>query len=69
MLAHYRTRPADLQMMLDREDISVYAMRYRGHIIASAWAVREGGLDDELSTAIYNLVNALERLAVIETLV
>jgi tRNA(Met) cytidine acetyltransferase len=54
VLAHYRTRPADLQMMLDRDDISVYAMRYQGHIVATAWVVEEGALEDELSTAIYN---------------
>ncbi len=54
VLAHYRTRPSDCQMMLDRDDISVYAMRYQGHIVASTWVVNEGGLDDELSTAIYN---------------
>ncbi|MFW5451214.1 MAG: tRNA(Met) cytidine acetyltransferase TmcA [Methylophagaceae bacterium] len=54
VLAHYRTRPSDLQMMLDRDDISVYAVRYQGHIVASAWLVNEGELDDELSTAIYN---------------
>ncbi|RKZ94748.1 MAG: tRNA cytosine(34) acetyltransferase TmcA [Gammaproteobacteria bacterium] len=53
VLAHYRTRPSDLQMMLDREDINVYAMRYQGHIIASAWLVKEGGLGDDLANAIY----------------
>ena len=53
VLAHYRTRPSDLQMMLDRDDIKVYAMRYQGHIIASAWLVKEGCLDDDLANAIY----------------
>lgn len=53
VLAHYRTRPADLQMMLDRDDVSVYIMRYQGHIVASAWLVKEGGLGDELSSNIY----------------
>tara|TARA_R110001606_G_scaffold361754_5_gene515023 strand:+ start:17293 stop:19332 length:2040 start_codon:yes stop_codon:yes gene_type:complete len=53
VLAHYRTRPSDLQMMLDREEVSVYVMRYRGHIVASAWLVSEGGLDDELAQAIH----------------
>ncbi|NOQ93208.1 MAG: DUF1726 domain-containing protein, partial [Methylophaga sp.] len=37
VLAHYRTRPSDLQMMLDRDDVSVYVIRYQGHIVASAW--------------------------------
>jgi len=53
VLAHYRTRPSDLQMMLDRDNISVYVMRYQGHIVASAWLVNEGKLDDELAYAIY----------------
>ena len=53
VLAHYRTRPSDLQMMLDRDDVSVYVMRYQGHIVASAWLVKEGGLDDELSANIH----------------
>jgi tRNA(Met) cytidine acetyltransferase len=53
VLAHYRTRPSDLQLMLDREDVSVYVMRYQGHIVASAWLVNEGGLDDELAKAIH----------------
>lgn len=53
VLAHYRTRPSDLQMMLDRDDVSVYVMRYQGHIVASAWLVAEGELDDELSANIH----------------
>ncbi|KKN61637.1 hypothetical protein LCGC14_0519690 [marine sediment metagenome] len=53
VLAHYRTRPSDLQWMLDHDDVSVYAMRYQGHIVASAWLVQEGGLDDDLASAIH----------------
>jgi len=53
VLAHYRTRPSDLQLMLDRKDASVYIMRYQGHIVASAWLANEGGLDDELANAIH----------------
>lgn len=53
VLAHYRTRPSDLQLMLDREDVSVYVMRYQAHIVASTWLVNEGGLDDELAKAIH----------------
>jgi len=53
VLAHYRTRPSDLQMMLNREDVSVYVMRKEGHIVASAWLVNEGELDDELSAEVY----------------
>ncbi|OUR64719.1 hypothetical protein A9Q79_05305 [Methylophaga sp. 42_25_T18] len=53
VLAHYRTRPSDLQMMLDREDVSVYVLRYQGHIVASAWLVAEGGIDESISSAVY----------------
>ncbi|MBL1320623.1 MAG: tRNA(Met) cytidine acetyltransferase [Methylophaga sp.] len=53
VLAHYRTRPSDLQMLLDRDDITVMVVRYCGHIIASAWLVNEGKLDPELSQAVY----------------
>lgn len=53
VLAHYRTRPSDLQMMLDREDMSVYVMRHQGHIVASAWLVDEGTLDNHLSHEVY----------------
>lgn len=53
VLAHYRTRPSDLMMMLDRDDISVYVMRFQGHIVASAWCVLEGELDSDLAEAIY----------------
>jgi len=53
VLAHYRTRPSDLQMLLDRDDMSIYVMRYQGHIVATAWLVAEGGLDDQLSADIY----------------
>ncbi len=52
-LAHYRTRPSDLKMMLDCQDVAVYALTYRHHIVASAWLVNEGDLDDALSTAIH----------------
>ena len=53
VMAHYRTRPSDLKMMLDRDDISVYAMRYQGHIVATAWLVDEGSLDEAMAEAIY----------------
>jgi tRNA(Met) cytidine acetyltransferase len=52
VLAHYRTRPSDLQLLLDSDDISVYVMRYQGHIVASVWLVNEGPLMPDLSEAI-----------------
>lgn len=53
VLAHYRTRPSDLQLLLDSDDISVYVVRYQCHIVASIWLVGEGSLSSELSDAVY----------------
>ncbi len=53
VLAHYRTRPSDCQMLLDREDISIYVMRFNGHIIAAALCVNEGDIAPDLAEAIY----------------
>jgi tRNA(Met) cytidine acetyltransferase len=52
-LAHYRTRPSDLQMLLDRDDITVAVLRYRGHVAASAWLVDEPPLDDSLAEQVF----------------
>jgi tRNA(Met) cytidine acetyltransferase len=54
VLAHYRTRPSDLQMMLDQQDISIYVLRFQSRIIATAMLVEEGKLSAELSQAVYN---------------
>jgi len=51
--AHYRTRPSDLMMLLDRDDISVYIMHFNGQIIACSVCVEEGELAPELADAIY----------------
>jgi tRNA(Met) cytidine acetyltransferase len=53
VLAHYRTRPSDLQMLFDRDDMTIVVVRYQGHIIASAWLVNEGEFDATLSQAIF----------------
>ncbi|MDQ7072412.1 MAG: GNAT family N-acetyltransferase [Gammaproteobacteria bacterium] len=53
VLAHYRTRPSDLQMLLDRDDMTIISVHYQGHIIASAWLVNEGELDTTLSQAVF----------------
>ncbi|NOY73284.1 MAG: tRNA(Met) cytidine acetyltransferase [Gammaproteobacteria bacterium] len=54
VLAHYRTRPRDLQTLLDAEEIEIYVVRYKGHIIATTVLCAEGGLDPELAEAVYN---------------
>ncbi len=53
VLAHYRTRPSDLKMLLDRADMSVYTVRYQGYTVGSAWVVDEGELTTALASAIY----------------
>jgi len=54
VLAHYRTRPADLQMLLDHDDVSVAVLRYQDHVVASAWLVDEASIDDELASQIFD---------------
>jgi tRNA(Met) cytidine acetyltransferase len=53
VLAHYRTRPSDLQMLLDRDDITVAVLRHRSHIVASAWLVAEPALSAPLSKQVF----------------
>lgn len=54
VLAHYRTRPSDLQMLLDRDDISLLVLEAQGHILACAWLVAEAALDDGLAQQVFN---------------
>ncbi len=53
VLAHYRTRPSDLQMLLDRDNISVMVMQARGQVIASAWLVSEQPLAEDLAQQVF----------------
>lgn len=45
VLAHYRTRPYDLRQLLDGSNVSVLALRHRGHVVGTALLAAEGGLD------------------------
>ena len=54
VLAHYRTRPSDLQMLLDRDDISVLVMQAQGQILASGWVVSEEPLSTELAQQVFD---------------
>ncbi|HET8807471.1 MAG TPA: GNAT family N-acetyltransferase [Methylophaga sp.] len=54
VLAHYRTRPSDLQMLLDWDDISVMVMQAEGQVIASAWLVSEQPLPDTLAQQVFD---------------
>lgn len=54
VLAHYRTRPSDLQMLLDRQDVTVAVLRAGNHVIASAWLVDEPALPDKLAMQVFD---------------
>ena len=47
VLAHYRTSPNDLRMMLDTPGVRLFALTENGHIIAATWLVEEGELSEE----------------------
>ncbi|HSO82444.1 tRNA(Met) cytidine acetyltransferase TmcA [Thiocapsa sp.] len=54
VLAHYQTRPMDLRMLLDGPNVRIYALRWRGHVVATLLAAEEGGFaDPALCEAIY----------------
>jgi tRNA(Met) cytidine acetyltransferase len=52
VLAHYRTRPSDLQRLLDDPHLQVLAWRHQGQVLAVALLAREGGLDDDVVQAV-----------------
>ena len=56
VLAHYRTRPSDLQQLLDAPDLNIYVMRAgeNGPIIATALVANEGNLDSDLAQTIFD---------------
>lgn len=53
-LAHYRTRPADVQMLLDHPDMQVSVLRYKGNVVATLWTIDESALEDELAQQVYD---------------
>lgn len=54
VLAHYRTRPSDLQMLLDRDDISLLVLQAQGHVIACTWLMAEAAMADKLAQQVFN---------------
>jgi tRNA(Met) cytidine acetyltransferase len=54
VLAHYRTRPSDLKMLLDRDDMTIYVLRQNENVMATAWCIDEGPLSNELSEAVFS---------------
>jgi len=53
VVAHYRTEPTDLVRLLDAPNFEVRALEHDGHVVSVAVLAREGGLDVDLRTAIY----------------
>jgi tRNA(Met) cytidine acetyltransferase len=53
VLAHYRTRPFDLRLLLDGPNVSVYVMRHAGHVVGTALVAAEGGLDVETAWRVW----------------
>lgn len=51
--AHYRTRPSDLAQLLDDDSVRLYLLQHRQQVIGVLLLAYEGGLDGDLSEAIY----------------
>jgi tRNA(Met) cytidine acetyltransferase len=51
--AHYQTKPADLYYLLDHPDVSVFIIQQHNNVLATALSCKEGGLDADLATAVY----------------
>ncbi|WP_430009019.1 GNAT family N-acetyltransferase [Methylophaga lonarensis] len=51
--AHYRTRPSDLQLLLDQPDLRLFVLQANEQILACLWLVAEGPLNAELADAVY----------------
>ncbi|WP_010322446.1 tRNA(Met) cytidine acetyltransferase TmcA [Marinobacterium stanieri] len=53
VLAHYRTTPGDLRILLDSPNIDVFALSLEGQSVACALVAREGPLAPELTEAVW----------------
>ncbi|APZ44136.1 GNAT family N-acetyltransferase [Acidihalobacter ferrooxydans] len=52
ILAHYRTRPRDLQQWLEGDGVMLWGLRRAGRLVAVAVGVREGGLAPDAAAAV-----------------
>jgi tRNA(Met) cytidine acetyltransferase len=68
-LAHYRTRPSDLQMLLDRQDMQIAVLKHDGQTIAALWLVDEPALSPELARSIFEGRRRLKGLLCPQSLV
>lgn len=53
LLAHYRTTPGDLRILLDSPNLEIYALMQDGQPLACALVAVEGGLPADLADAIW----------------
>ena len=53
VIAHYQTRPSDLVHLLDDNQVSIHVLLLDKNVVATTIINHEGGLDSELSRAIY----------------
>ncbi len=51
--AHYKTTPTDLRRLFDAPEQHYFYLEEQERLIAGCWAVNEGGLDEELTQAIW----------------
>ena len=47
--AHYRTRPYDLRYLMDGPNLSIYVIRFKQHVLATALIASEGGFSQDLA--------------------
>lgn len=66
--AHYQTKPSDLMQILDDDSISIHAIQYKQHIIAVALLIKEGGINSETATAIFEGTRRLQGHLVAQSL-
>lgn len=54
VLAHYRTTPGDLRILLDSPNLSVWVACAEGQLVGALLVVEEGGLPADLAAAIHD---------------
>ena len=52
-LAHYRTKPSDLKLLLTHPDDQLYIVLYNNTVVATAFCLIEGNISAELAEQIY----------------
>lgn len=53
VLAHYRTRPFDLRLLLDAPGMRLFVLRGQGAVLAVALVAEEGGFPESLAEAVF----------------